>query len=354
MIKPGKITSVDTIKAIKWDTGGLILLDQRRLPHQESYLTIDSVVGVVEAIRNMTVRGAPAIGITAAYGFVMALAEALKQRLDWRENLSEKVGLLRKSRPTAVNLEWALNRMQLRLDGLAEPSVSILLEQARAIHQEDINGNLAMGEYGANFLKNCDAVLTHCNTGSLATGGFGTALGVIRTAWANQQINNVYISETRPWLQGSRLSAWELEQDKIPATLITDSAAAHLMNTGKIKWVITGADRVAANGDVANKIGTYSLAVNAHHHGLGFMVVAPFSTIDAQTPDGNQIQIEERSAEELVQVNGQQIAPLSVKTFNPVFDITPANLITVLVTELGIIESPNQAKIRQFLRRKIP
>ena len=353
MNKSTKISSVDNIRAIRWDDNSLILLDQRGLPGKVEYVTLVTSEGVAEAIQNMVVRGAPAIGITAAYGFVLALTDVLKNYPEnWRAKFTEKISLLRNSRPTAVNLGWALNRMQSRLDSLGEPSVNMMLEEALSIHEEDINANLAMGKYGSKFLDKCQGVITHCNTGSLATGGFGTALGVIRTACANRQIENVYVSETRPWFQGSRLTTWELEKDTIPATLITDSTAAYLMKMGKVNWVITGADRIAANGDVANKIGTYSHAVNARHHGLGFMVVAPLSTIDADTPSGNEIEIEERSAEELSHVSGQIIASKNVKTYNPVFDITPSDLVSVLVTELGPIESPNQEKIRQLLRRK--
>jgi methylthioribose-1-phosphate isomerase len=316
---------------------------------------MDSVEEVAGAIRSMVVRGAPAIGIAAAYGFVMALDRVLHDHQEsWRQRLDEKVQLLRASRPTAVNLAWAIDRMQLRLDTLEDPSVKTMLQEAVAIHEEDIRANRTMGGYGAEILKRSPGVLTHCNTGSLATGGFGTALGVIRTAWANGQIEEVYISETRPWLQGSRLTAWELEQDRIPGILVADSTAAFLMQTGKVNWVITGADRVAANGDVANKIGTYSHAVNARHHGLGFMVVAPVSTIDLETKSGKEIRIEERDPDELRQVAGNFMTPKTVRAFNPVFDITPSSLVSFLVTELGAIEAPNEEKIRRLLGRKKP
>ncbi|MGK0298037.1 MAG: methylthioribose-1-phosphate isomerase [Gammaproteobacteria bacterium] len=355
MMKNLKNSSVDNIRAIRWEDNCLILLDQRLLPERQEYLKINNVVAVADAIRDMVVRGAPAIGITAAYGFVLALTEVLNNQSDnWQRQLQQRVDLLNNSRPTAVNLGWALKRMQSRLNEMSEPSVTLMLDEAHAIHEEDISANLLMGKIGSKYLQNCKGVLTHCNTGSLATGGFGTALGVIRTAYSKNKSLDVYASETRPWLQGSRLTAWELEQDNIPVTLIADSAAAYLMKISRINWVITGADRIAANGDVANKIGTYSHAVNAGQHEIGFMVVAPISTIDLTISSGDNIEIEERGSEELISISGKDIAPNSVKTFNPVFDITPSKLITVLVTELGVIESPNESKIRQLLRRNNP
>ncbi|MGY8814736.1 MAG: S-methyl-5-thioribose-1-phosphate isomerase [Gammaproteobacteria bacterium] len=355
MINNQQNSSVDNIRAIKWEDDCLILLDQRLLPEKQEYLKINSAVGVADAIRDMVVRGAPAIGITAAYGFVLALKTALNHHSDnWQQQLQRDVDLLNNSRPTAVNLGWALKRMQSRLNELSVPSVTSMLDEAHAIHEEDISANLLMGKIGSKYLQNSNGVLTHCNTGSLATGGFGTALGVIRTAYLENNSLDVYASETRPWLQGSRLTAWELEQDNIPVTLIADSAAAYLMQTSRVNWVITGADRVAANGDVANKIGTYSHAVNARQHEIGFMVVAPISTIDLTTSSGDKIEIEQRGSEELISMSGKNIAPNSVKTFNPVFDITPSKLITVLVTELGAIDSPNESKIRQLLRSNNP
>jgi methylthioribose-1-phosphate isomerase len=351
MNKAQKNSSADNVRAIKWEDNCLFLLDQRLLPERQEYLKINTVVAVADAIRDMVVRGAPAIGITAAYGFVLALTDVLNLRSDnWQRQLQQHVNLLNTSRPTAVNLGWALKRMQSRLNEMAEPSISMMLDEARAIHDEDISANLLMGKFGSKYLQNCKGVLTHCNAGSLATGGYGTALGVIRTAYSKNKSLDVYASETRPWLQGSRLTAWELEQDNIPVTLIADSAAAYLMKTSRVNWVVTGADRVAANGDVANKIGTYSHAVNARQHKIGFMVVAPISTIDLTTSSGDEVEIEERGAEELIRISDKDIAPKSAKTFNPVFDITPSSLITVLVTELGAIESPNESKIRQLLR----
>jgi len=351
MITPKSPAKIDTVRAIQWSDDCLKLLDQRRLPTQVEYLELCTVEEVAAAIRDMVVRGAPAIGIAAAYGVVLAATHAWREQQDtWKQVLTEKLLQLRGARPTAVNLRWAIDRMQAIAKNCQGDPFSMLLAEARGIHQQDIEANLEMGRIGAEYLRNCHAVLTHCNTGSLATGGFGTALGVIRTAFSNHFIESVYVAETRPWLQGSRLTAWELQQDHIPVTLVADSTAAFLMQAGKIGWVIVGADRVAANGDVANKIGTYSHAVNARHHGLGFMVVAPVSTIDPGTSTGADIEIEERKPGELLEFSNVRIAPAGVQAYNPVFDITPAGLVTVLVTEKGAIETPDREKIRSLLR----
>ena len=349
----GTADSKDSIRAVLWDDNHLVLLDQRGLPAKVEYLKLSTAEQVAAAIRDMAVRGAPAIGIAAAYGFVLALSESIQNQPDnWQGIFQEKVKILEASRPTAVNLIWALQRMQSTLQFDSADPVTTALNEAHAIYHEDVDANLRMGESGAAYLDNGSGVLTHCNTGSLATGGYGTALGVIRSAYKNNKLKDVYIGETRPWLQGSRLTAWELVQDHIPATLIADSTAASLMQQGKINWVITGADRIAANGDVANKIGTYSLAVNARYHNIGFMVVAPSSSLDINTPTGEHISIEERGGAELSQFQGQKIAPSEVKIYNPVFDITPHDLVTVLVTELGAIESPDAMKIRSLFGAK--
>lgn len=351
MTIPEITTAVDSVRAVQWEQNCLRLLDQRILPGRFEYLTFDSAEGVAEAISRMVVRGAPAIGIAAAYGVVLAAIQATRDYPgDWRQVLQEKLFVLQDSRPTAVNLHWALERMRTVINQVHSDPVNQLLAEANRILCEDIEGNQRMGKIGASFLQNCGAVLTHCNTGSLATGGFGTALGVIRAAYAEQHIQMVYASETRPWLQGSRLTAWELQQDKIPVTLIADSACAWLMQSGKVRWVIVGADRIAANGDVANKIGTYMHAVNARYHGLGFMVVAPISTIDMDTDSGDHIEIEQRKSSELLEFSGIRIAPEQVDAYNPVFDVTPAELISVLITERGAIESPNREKIARLLR----
>lgn len=346
-----KLTTIDTVRALQWDDGQLRLLDQRRLPEKIEYLSLNNVEQVSAAIRDMVVRGAPAIGIAAAYGFVMAVTESVQESPeDPAKVLVNKTRLLLNARPTAVNLAWAVKRMQTLLDKCEDEPLPALLREAQKIHSEDIQANHRMGEIGAAYLRNCHGVLTHCNTGSLATGGYGTALGVIRSAYGKGYIKSVYAGETRPWLQGSRLTAWELMQDNIPVTLIADSAAAYLMQSGLISWVIVGADRIAANGDVANKIGTYAHAVNANYHNIGFMVVAPVSTIDLQTATSSDIEIEQRNAEELLQFSGNRIAPVGADAFNPVFDITPAELVTVLVTEKGAIASPDQEKISELLR----
>ncbi len=340
----------DSIRAVMWQDNSLVLLDQRQLPQKESYITLTRCDDVAQAISDMVVRGAPAIGIAAAYGYVLALQENYSaQPRDWQGAMQPAILKLLDSRPTAVNLKWAVNRMQNRLEGLAEDPCPVALEEANAIAREDFESNITMGQYGADYIGHSRGVLTHCNTGSLATGGFGTALGVIRTLAGRGALESVYAAETRPWLQGSRLTAWELQKDNIPCTLITDSAAAALMQAGQVDWVIIGADRVAANGDVANKIGSYSHAVNARFHDIKFMVVAPLSTIDLTTPTGNNIEIEDRDSSELTSIFGVSITPDSINTYNPVFDITPAELVTALVTEQGIIEAPNAARIRAFL-----
>lgn len=334
--------------AIRWHNASLQLLDQRYLPLEQNWNTYTTVVGVVEAIKTMVVRGAPAIGITAAYGVVLAAREAFAvSGGKWLAAMENPLQALANSRPTAVNLFWALARMrhcmaQLLPNENPEPA---LLAEAVSIHQEDIAANKKMGRLGADVIREAAMharyVMTHCNAGALATGGYGTALGVIRAAWQEQLIDGVFADETRPWLQGARLTAWELMQDAIPVTLNADVAAVTLLASGKISWVIVGADRIAANGDVANKIGTYALAVLARFHGVRFMVVAPASTFDLALRDGKQIPIEERDGNEVLTVQGRRLAPEGVQVFNPVFDVTPASLIDVIVTERGVIRQPS-------------
>ena len=340
----------DTVRAVLWEEGVLKLLDQRRLPSDEMYLRMRSVVEVESAIREMVVRGAPAIGIAAAYGVVLAARGAWHNHgPDWRQHLGPELDSLAAARPTAVNLRWAVQRMRALLDGIAGDPEPALLEEARRIHEEDLAGNLRMGGHGARLLRGGN-VLTHCNAGSLATGGYGTALGVVRSAFAAGKIELVFACETRPWLQGSRLTAWELERDGVPVTMIADSAAAGLMAMRRVKWVIVGADRIAANGDVANKIGTYSLAVLARQHGVKFMVVAPTSTIDRATASGRDIPIETRDPGELKRFGGAWIAPKGASAWNPVFDVTPAKLVDFLVTEKGVVEAPGKARISALLK----
>ncbi|WP_016704368.1 MULTISPECIES: S-methyl-5-thioribose-1-phosphate isomerase [Pseudomonas] len=352
-----RLLAAEKVKAIDWRDDALYLLDQRILPFEERWIAYTSAAGVAEAIREMVVRGAPAIGISAAYGVVLAARARFVAGGDWQAAMEEDFALLADSRPTAVNLFWALNRMRERLERLkdhADP-LAVLEAEALAIHESDREANLTMAQLGVDLIRrhqgNAQAILTHCNTGALATGGFGTALGVIRGAFIEGMVERVYANETRPWLQGSRLTAWELANEGIPVTLNADSAAAHIMKTKGVTWVIVGADRITANGDVANKIGTYQLAVNAMHHGVRFMVVAPSSTIDMALASGEDIPIEERDGKELLEVGGKRVGA-DVEAYNPVFDVTPADLIDAIVTEKGIVERPDTAKMAQLMCRK--
>jgi len=330
------VTERDTIRAVQWRGNHLRLLDQRRLPHAEVWLDCRGADEVAQAIRDLVVRGAPAIGIAAAWGVVLAA-----QRGD---DLEAALAGLRAARPTAVNLMWALDRMRARIS--AGANAQALANEAQTIQDEDLVANRRMGELGAALIEPGSGVLTHCNTGSLATAGYGTALGVIRAGVAGGRIRHVYAGETRPWLQGARLTMWELARDGIPATLIADSAAAHLMREHRLQWVIVGADRIAANGDVANKIGTYQLAISAKHHGARFMVVAPSSTVDMGTPSGEDIAIELRDPEELLSHAGARTVVEGANAWNPVFDVTPASLIDAIVTERGVIEKPDAESMR--------
>ena len=352
-----RLLAAEKVKAIEWKGGHLHVLDQRKLPLQELWHTCDSASAVATAIREMIVRGASAIGISAAYGLAMALRARLAEGGDWRSALEADFAVLSESRPTAVNLFWALNQMRERLDRLkpGEDPLQAAESQAASIHASDREANLTMAQFGIDLIRKHQGsqqnLLTHGNTGALATGGFGTALGVIRAAHLEGLVECVYADETRPWLQGSRLTAWELAGEGVPVTLNADSVAAHLMKTRGITWVIVGADRITANGDVANKIGTYQLAVLAMHHGVRFMVVAPSSTIDMELESGEDVFIEERAGHELLEVNGQRFAA-DVEAFNPVFDVTPADLIDAIVTEKGVVERPNAAKLAALMSRK--
>lgn len=336
----------DNIRPVAWRDAAVWLIDQRLLPDRSEHVVCRTAAEVAEAIRNMTVRGAPAIGVSAAYGVVLAAADAYARHGDeWRPAAEGDLLLLESARPTAVNLGWAIRRMRERFEQIeGDPTVRLLAEAER-IHQEDIAANRRMGALGAALIEAPCGVLTHCNAGALATAGYGTALGVIRSAFVDGKVERVYADETRPWLQGARLTAWELVQDKIPVSLIADGAATYAMQQGKVRWVIVGADRVAANGDVANKIGTYALAVSARHHGVGFMVVAPTSTIDRNCPDGASIPIENRAAEELLSLGTSRIAASGADAWNPVFDVTPAALVDALVTEKGVVKPPSAAGI---------
>jgi methylthioribose-1-phosphate isomerase len=318
------------------------LLDQRLLPREERYLRLDSAEEVARAIEEMAVRGAPAIGVSAAMGVAIEIARAPAGGA--AAALERACERLRRTRPTAVNLAWALDRMLAQLRPLARAGESELRERARSLaqelHDEDVATCRAIGEHGLELVPEKARVLTHCNAGGLATAGYGTALGVIRSAAREARIARVLACETRPFLQGARLTAWELAQARIPVTLITDSSAGALMRLGEVDLVVVGADRIARNGDVANKIGTYALAVLARAHGIPFYVAAPFSTVDLATPSGEAIPIEQRAASEVLSLAGQRIAPEGVDAQNPAFDVTPAELVTALVTEHGVVRPP--------------
>ncbi len=337
-------------ETLRWEGDTLALLDQRLLPAKVEYVQLHTAPAAARAIRDMVVRGAPAIGVTAAYAGALSVARHYNgANEDWRKAVDSDLEQLLAARPTAVNLSGSVARIRHCLDQDNPDPAAAVLAVAKAIHAEDVAANRHMGELGAALIKPDSAVLTHCNAGALATSGYGTALGVIRSAFAQGKIKRVYADETRPWLQGARLTAWELLNEGIPVSLIADGAASWALRQGHIRWIIVGADRVAANGDVANKIGTYSLAVSAHYHQLGFMVVAPTSTIDLQCESGMDIPIEERSEAELLGLGGQQHAAPGARAWNPVFDITPAALVQVLVTEKGILEYPDRKGIAALM-----
>lgn len=333
------------VQALQWTGASLKVLDQRQLPETLVYDDYHDAVGVTEAIATMRVRGAPAIGIAAAYGVALsAIRHNAENPAQWRQKVVADIEMLAKARPTAVNLFWALEQMKVVLNQPQANHVAAIIACAEKIHADDIIANTKMGELGADLLTDAKGVMTHCNTGALATGGYGTALGVIRSAYQRQPIT-VYAGETRPWLQGARLTVWELAQDGIPVTLIADSAAAWLMKSGTIDWVIVGADRIAANGDTANKIGTYSLAVLAKQHGVKVMVVAPTTTIDWSIENGSQIEIEQRNQNELLPACYIKENSI-VSAWNPVFDVTPAELISAIVTERGAVLNPAKQGLR--------
>jgi len=342
-------SSDGAVQTLRWRDGRLELIDQRVLPARFEYLSCSSAAEVAEAIRGMVVRGAPAIGCAAAFGVALeAKRQQHRGRAEFEVAMESAFKTLAASRPTAVNLFWALERMRAALAPGDDPKsvAALLADAAVAFMRADIQTNRAIGRAGAAFLADGVRVLTHCNTGALATAGHGTALGVVRSARDAGKRVSVIASETRPYLQGARLTTWELIQEKIPVTLITDNMAGHLMRLGRIDLVIVGADRIAANGDVANKIGTYTLAVLADRHGLPFYVAAPLSTIDIAAQDGSAIPIEERSAAEVTGFGGVQWAPEGIAVANPAFDITPAELVTGLFTEKGVLTRPDAGKIR--------
>ena len=341
------------MKPIDWDGERLVLLDQRKLPSEVCYLKCSTVQDVFDAITKMVVRGAPAIGVTAAYGLALAMKEYKKNQHETEYQYLEKVAdKLTKARPTAVNLKWALIKMMALL-GSSEfgDFYDILIKGAQDIHRSDLEGNYKMGKIGAELIASGSSIITHCNAGALATSGYGTALGVIRKASEIGRVEKIYATETRPWFQGSRLTASELLSDGLGVTIIVDSAAGYLMRSERIDWIIVGADRVTSNGDVINKIGTYNLAVLAQRHNVKFMVVAPTSTLDLCSLSGFDVDIEQRSETEVKYYNNQLIAPLNAKVFNPVFDVTPNNLVDVLVTEKGAIFSPDQEKVERLMNQ---
>ena len=348
---------------IEWRNGQVIMIDQRLLPVEEKYVIHNDYPEVARSIRDMVIRGAPAIGVAAAMGIALGMArlerEAAPAQLAsapfLKERFDEIAALLSATRPTAVNLFWAVERMRrvFTRHGSDYPVLrERLIEEALAIDAEDVAGNRRLGEHGQRLLRSGMTVLTHCNAGALATAGYGTALGVIRAAVEKGKKVSVFAGETRPFLQGARLTVWELQREEIPVTLITDNMAGHVMAKGMVQAVIVGADRIAANGDTANKIGTYSLAILARHHRLPFYVAAPLSTIDFSLPHGSRIPIEERDKAEVLQLRGEPVALPHTQVYNPAFDVTPARLITAIVTERGILRPPLRAAIARLLKLK--
>ena len=327
------------------------MLDQRLLPHREVYRVCRDYQQVAAAIRDMVIRGAPAIGVAAAMGVALGALKAPAKSFD--RDFEKILSVLGKTRPTAVNLFWALSRMRQvysdhRSRGIDAVKLA-LTEEAQKIHREDIAANKLIGKNGAGLLRNARQIMTHCNAGALATAGYGTALGVIRALKDSGREFEVFVNETRPFLQGARLTAWELKKEKIPATLITDNMAGYLMQKGKVDAVVVGCDRVAANGDVANKIGTYTLAVLARRHGIPFFVAGPTSSIDVNCASGKDIPIEQRDAREVSHIFGKALAPKGMRVFNPAFDVTSQDLITAIITEKGVIHPPYQQNIRNHV-----
>ncbi|MGZ3605638.1 MAG: S-methyl-5-thioribose-1-phosphate isomerase [Thermodesulfobacteriota bacterium] len=340
-------------KTIEWKEDRVRILDQRRLPQGVHYLDCRDAASVGQAIRTMAIRGAPAIGVAAAMGIALAARKTRSRHPEvFIKILNEACKQMRETRPTAVNLSWAVGRMKKIIDDVHNRGVDEtkerLVKEALWILEEDIEVNRRIGMYGKRLIKEGDGVLTHCNAGALATGGYGTALGVIYAAWDEGKKFHVFVDETRPLLQGCRLTAWELIQEKIPATVITDNMAGVLMMKGKIDLVLVGADRIARNGDTANKIGTYSVAVLSKWHGIPFYVAAPTSTLDLTLASGSYIPIEERDVGEVTHFQGVAIAPKGVRAFNPAFDVTPGSLIAGIITEKGLIRKPFEKNLKRI------
>jgi methylthioribose-1-phosphate isomerase len=346
------------IKTLEWTDAGVRFIDQTKLPTEETYVTCGNYEEVANAIRSMIVRGAPAIGVATAMGVALGTLQSTAKTLpELERELDTICNVLAGTRPTAVNLFWAIRRMRDKFNQLRSLPVaqikSEFVAEAQNMLVEDIAANEAMGKHGAVLLPTSGGVLTHCNAGALATAGYGTALGVIRAAVESGKQIEVFVDETRPFLQGSRLTAWELMKDGISTTLIADNMAGAMMRLGKIGAVIVGADRIAANGDVANKIGTYTVAVLAREHGIPFYVAAPISTVDLNTADGSEIPIEQRASTEVTHLAGKQIAPDAVRVENPAFDVTPNKYVTAIITERGIARAPYQESLEELVAGKV-
>ncbi|MFL6443836.1 MAG: S-methyl-5-thioribose-1-phosphate isomerase [Candidatus Sulfotelmatobacter sp.] len=341
------------IQTLEWTDNGVRFIDQTKLPTEEVYVNCTTHEQVADVIRNMVVRGAPAIGVAAALGIALGVKNSTAESAgDLKRDFDAICDVIGKTRPTAVNLFWAIRRMQEKFERIRiRPIPQIkqtLIEEAQRMHAEDIAANQAMGRHGATLMPSGGGVLTHCNAGALATAGYGTALGVIRAAVEQGKKIHVYADETRPFLQGSRLTAWELMKDGIPTTVISDNMAGAMMKQGKIAAIVVGADRIAANGDVANKIGTYTVAVLAKEHNIPFYVAAPISTVDLECPDGSKIPIEQRNGKEVTHIAGKQMVPDGVGVENPAFDVTPAKYVAAIITERGIAKAPYAESLRQL------
>jgi methylthioribose-1-phosphate isomerase len=343
------------LPTIEWQSDGVVMVDQRKLPGQEVYVRCRTAAEVARAIKTMVIRGAPAIGVAAAMGLALGVRRSRAQGTRaLAVEFNKMCDLLASTRPTAVNLFWAIDRMKRSFSAGAQAGESVeelaarLEREAIAIHDEDVESCRAMGRFGAEVVPSPARILTHCNAGALATAGYGTALGVIRAAAAQGKVTQVFADETRPFLQGARLTAWELVRDDVPTTVITDSMAGPLMRSGQIDMVVVGADRIAANGDFANKIGTYTVAMMAQAHGVPFYVAAPLSTVDLDTPDGAHIPIEQRNPREITHLGSQQLAPAGASIWNPAFDVTPAHLVSGIITEHGIARAPFTPDLERF------
>ena len=341
------------VKTIEWTADGVVMIDQTKLPAEEAYVYCRDHLEVADAIRRMVIRGAPAIGCAAAMGVAIGVLKASDEDLD--AQVDKICDILASTRPTAVNLFWAIERMRGLYRSLREQGAGLdwvrqrLVSEAQQVLVEDIASNQALGKHGASLLPTGGTVMTHCNAGALATGGYGTALGVIRAAVESGNALDVLANETRPFMQGARLTVWELQQDDIPVTLLTDNMAGHMMQRGRVQAVVVGADRIAGNGDVANKIGTYSVAVLAKESRIPFYVAAPTSTVDLGLASGEEIPIEERAPEEVTQVQGLQIAPHETRVFNPAFDVTPSRFVTAIITENGVAVPPYVEALRALV-----